>query len=314
MFDRLRPGLEVVYWMHAGWPAYGRFYSTGKFAWGNDEEFQDALDRLKKSNLEPWGLAGGLRYAERAGLISKTVILNYGKIESEPSFPMTNFGNDLGFATLPDSRARGVMGNAQTHCVQLPNTFAFARAAKGISATRDDYVRFADELIRSEGPLIVRAWESLTGKDAAAMRQIAGELEHIPAGTLRSGPLKGLLFGDPHRFMQDLIRQLLLRAAAEDLYAASEANGNLKGSLGRFIEAAEVWQSQNGYENNWNWPRLSQALRKLNSFEIENVLNPTFNETTPFGRVRESYSLTETYTPRLLAAMRAALKHMDSNP
>lgn len=313
MFDRLRPGIALVYWMHAGWPAYGRFYSTGKFVWGRDEEFQDALERLKKDNPEPWGLAGGLRYAERAGLISRAVILNYGKIESEPSFPTTNFGNDLGFATLPDSRARGVMGNAQTHCVQLPNTFAFVRAAKGLATTRADYVRFADELIPGDGSLIVRAWESLTGKDAASMRQIASELEHIPAGALRGGPLKGLLFGDPHRFMQDLVMQLRLRAAAEDFYAASEANRNVKESLGRFIEAAEVWQRQSGYENNWNWPRLNQALRKLNSSEIDKVLSPTLTGATPFERVRESYSLTETYTPRLLAAMKAALKHMSSN-
>src|ERR1035441_2379693 len=31
MFDSLRPGIELVYWNHVGWPAYGRWYQTGIF-------------------------------------------------------------------------------------------------------------------------------------------------------------------------------------------------------------------------------------------------------------------------------------------
>jgi hypothetical protein len=46
LFDRLRPGIELIYWMHAGWQAYARFYETGEFRWGLDEEFHEALRLL----------------------------------------------------------------------------------------------------------------------------------------------------------------------------------------------------------------------------------------------------------------------------
>ena len=57
-------------------------------------------------------------------------------------------------------RPAGVMGNAQTHCVQLPNTFAFARGATGKPVTEADYVAFADDLIVGQGQTIVASLES----------------------------------------------------------------------------------------------------------------------------------------------------------
>jgi hypothetical protein len=56
------------------------------------------------------------------------------------------------------------MGNAQTHCLQLPNTFAFARGAAGLPLGEQDYVRFADDLIPGQGTLIVQAWRALAGR------------------------------------------------------------------------------------------------------------------------------------------------------
>lgn len=192
MLDRLRPGVELYYWMHVGWPAYCRFYQTGKLSWGTEQEFIEAIERLKKLNPEPWGLAGGARHPfEKTGFASRAIAFNYGGIEGEPSFPLTNFGGDGAYKAGAGGMARGVMGNAQTHCVQLPNTFAFARGARGLLLTDQDYQRFAEDLIPGRGELILRGWQTLAGKDSKAMEMMARRLEKSAAAPIQTGQLRG---------------------------------------------------------------------------------------------------------------------------
>src|SRR5262249_43657040 len=81
MFDRLRPGIELIYWMHAGWEAYNNYYKTGKLILGSDAEHLDCLRRLKDLNPEPWGLANGYAYAKQLGIEDKVISFNYGRIE-----------------------------------------------------------------------------------------------------------------------------------------------------------------------------------------------------------------------------------------
>ena len=155
LLDRLRPGgIELVYWVWAGWQAYARYYSTGEFAWETEPEFLETLTLLKERNPEPWGIANGLEYATKLGLQSKVISFNYGAIELEPSFPMTNFGPHAGgdpYKSGKERAPRGSQANAQTHCVQLPGTFAFAQGAKGLPLTDKDYLHFADDLIVGQG-------------------------------------------------------------------------------------------------------------------------------------------------------------------
>jgi hypothetical protein len=324
MLDRLRPGIELIYWMHAGWRGWSRFYETGKFLFGTPEEQMDTLTRLKEVNPEPWGIANGLPYAEKLGIASKVISFNYGRIEGEPSFPMTNFTGQNAYEGGSAPTIRGVMGNAQTHCVQLPNIFAFARGATGRPLTDADYTQFAEDLILGQGEAIVGAWRALAGSDAGAMRAQAALLEKSAAGRLTVGRLKGLLFGSPKRFLTDLVMMLRMRAALEELAlrvddsALRPPSSALRESLRRFIEAAEVWQRQHGYKNNWYDPKLHQTLRKLNAPAINAALNFTYEVkepfspgiTTPGEQVRRNFRDIETYTPRLLEAMKTALKEM----
>jgi len=304
MLNKLRPGIELLYWMHAGWAAYGRFYQTGEFAPGTPAEFADTLARLQKLNPEPWGMATGrLADASQAGLGARAIALNYGRIESEPSFPMTNFGDDRAHEGGKTTAARGVMGNAQTHCIQLPNTFAFARGVQGLPATRADYVEFANRLLAGRGESVVHAWEALAGKGAAAMRKQADSLSRIVNEPLPTGDLKGFLFGSPQRFVQDLILQLRLRASAEDFFAAVEQKRSVRQTFGTFLDAAEGWQKQHGYENRWRWPELQKATAQLHSSQIDDAWEPAI-PMTGFAKVKRRYELTESMTPRLLAAMR----------
>ena len=320
MFDRLRPGIELYYWMHAGWESYGRLYQTGEFKWGTAGEARDVLARLKKLDPKPWGITVNtlsdvfpppdrthLAVATRLGLASRAVGFSYGAIEGEPTFPMTNFGGDGARKAGGTKAPRGVMGNAQTHCVQLPNTFAFARGATGKPVTEADYVAFANGLIVGKGKTIVQAWKALAGDDPATKRDVAKELELLSKGALPTGDLKGLLFGDPHRFLMDQVMQLRLKAAFEDLAASTEGGRDVKPSLQSFVTAAEVWQKQHGYECAWSWPKLAATLRKVKSPVIDAVLDQKGQGKTPYDRVEDGLRRTETYTPRLIAAMKKSL-------
>ena len=317
MLDRVRPGIELIYWMHAGWQGWSRLYETGKFALGTPEEQLDVLTRVKALNPEPWGIANGLQYAEKLGIASKVVKFNYGLIEAEPSFPMTNFGGENAYKGAAETGPRGVMGNAQTHCVQLPNTFAFVRGATGQSLTDADYVEFANGLIPGQGTAIVRGWSVLQGHNASAMLASAAELESLPDSKLKPGKLKGLLFGSARRFVTDLALQLRLRASFEALAAATDRGEGVKAALANAVAAAEAWQSRHGYQNNWYDPKLHASLRKLHSAAIDKVLAISYEARPPFSngrtapqQIAANFATIETYTTQLLDAMKTALKEI----
>ena len=314
MLDHLRPGIELYYWMHVGWQAYCRYYQTGKFEWGTPEESVDMLTKLKKADPRPWGITihtmdlppngTDLKLAEQFGVAAKSLSFNYGAIEGEPSFPMTNFGGDGAYNAGRPSAPGGVVGNAQTHCVQLPNTFAFFRGATGKSApTHRDYVEFANGLIEAQGDLIVDSWQALSGTDAGEMRKIASKVETASAGALKPGHLHGLLFGDAKRFMTDLVMELRMKAAFLDFVSAVKEDQDFKRKFGAFVTSAAAWQARHGYECAWEWPEMKESLRKLRSQSIDRILDETAHGATPADEIEEHFRITETYTSRLIAAM-----------
>ena len=318
MLDRLRPGIELYYWIHAGWPAYGRFYETAFFERGTDEEFSEALIMMRDLDPEPWGLANGLRHAEELDLSDRVVNFNYGAIEAEPSFPMTNFGGDRAMEAGARAAPRGAVGNSQTHCVQLPNTFAFSRGALGLPVAESDYVRFANDLLPGNGERIVAAWQALSQTDPERMRRVAEQLAPLASGDLATGPLRGLLFGDAMRFVNDLLMQLELKATMEDFRAAlrsSRSQQEITSSFRDFLQAAEQWQQQHGYKNHWRWERMKETLLELNSPSLTHVLEQSRHRglgRTGFERVQHGYHRRETYTPRLIGAMKETLRKMEA--
>jgi hypothetical protein len=211
---------------------------------------------------------------------------------------------------------RGVMGNAQTHCVQLPNTFAFARGAAGNPIGREDFVRFAEDLIPGLGELIVQGWEGIDATNTAAMRALAERLEKLSGGKLKGGTLRGLLFNNPRRFVVDLAYMLRLKAAFLDHVAASESGHGVKPALGGFVAALSAWQKRTGYQNEWDWPKLAESLGRLHSPAVDklirrDILNPSYEEgATPFEKVANSLRHSETFTPDLIQALSETLKAM----
>ena len=73
--------------------------------------------------------------APHLGLEHRAEYFPYGLVEGEPTFPLTNCapsGVADGLARYPwDRPYLGCMANAQTHVVQLPNTYLFAHFARG---------------------------------------------------------------------------------------------------------------------------------------------------------------------------------------
>ena len=313
MLDRLRPGIELIYWVHAGWPGYSRYYETATYKRSTDAEFDEALTLLKKHNPEPWGLATTVEIARRAGLESRVVSFRYGQIESEPSFPFTGFNPERARAAGGQPGPRGVVGNAQTHVVQLPNTFAFARGAQGLPVRDEDFRAFGDQLIPGVGETLLTGWKAMASKDPAAIDAAAARVAALEKSPLRGGPLAGLLFGDPQRYIADLVLQLRLNAAHHRLLAASAAKADLWAPLARFHAAAAAWQSRMGYQNQWKWPELRALLATVNSPEIDAVLSAPYTAVAPFGKVMERYHRFETETTRLLTAIEATLKRHGSN-
>lgn len=309
VLDRLRPGIELIYWMHAGWPAYGRYYATGAFKRGTEAENEEALALLKAANPEPWGVANNLPLAQRLGVADRVINFRYGQIEAEPSFPLSNFWSERAFAGGRDAAPRGVIGNAQSHALQLPNTFAFVRGAQDKPIGPDDYRAFAEQLVPGHGRMIERAWRAFASKSPAEMRDAAAGLAAEDAG-LRGGPLRGLIFNEPARYLADLKMQLALSASYADLLAAGEAKADLFAPLERFAADAAAWQRRTGYQNQWKWPELRSLLATLKSPEIDAVLNPVYYAETPFGRVKEGYFRKEKETTRLLEAIQTTLGRM----
>lgn len=329
LLDRLRAGIELCYWMHVGWEAYCQYYATGDFAWGTPAQAEDILTKLKKADPSPWRITihtmepppngTDLHLAQKMGLAPTSLAFNYGAIEGEPSFPMTNFGGKAAFNAGAARAPGGVVGNAQTHCVQLPNTFAFARGAKGQPVTEGDYVHFAEGLLVGQGLLIVDAWKTLAGKDPDGLRAMTKELRALRTQNLVPGRLKGLLLGSPQRFISDLIYELEMQSAYLDLVADSSKKDTVdKEKFRAFLTATVAWQEIHGYQTVWLWPRLAEVLKKLKSPAIDKlIVEADYKKiqsqsigSTPFERYQNFFKQWDAYTPRLIAAMEEALKGM----
>lgn len=80
----------------------------------------------------------------------------------------------------------------------------------------------------------------------------------------------------------------------------------MKTVLGSYANAAAAWQKRHGYMNEWILDaELEEALRSLESAELNAVLDPPLLANTPFGRIKERYYVTELKTRRLIEVMQA---------
>lgn len=323
MFNKLNPDIQLYYWIHAGWEAYCRFYSTAEFAMGEIPEIQEAVGLLAKVNPEPWGLACGRgpHALDDIGMGNRVIAYSYGAIEGEPSFPMTNFNTPQAYQAGKDMGVRGTLGNSQTHCIQLPNAFLFARGAQQQPMPEHaDYVEFANRLIPGHGDVIVSAWEAMNLVEADRIHAALAGIEPLLKIDLPKGDLEGLLFGDPQRFVNDLVLMLTARATFEEFHSVAMNTAGTKETGRRmlaFVNALEAWQDQHDYKNNLSWPRLEEALLIIDPDFYKPFLDQRSYKgegTTPFEQLQNGFKTVETFTPRIIDAMRRSAEKLLANP
>lgn len=319
MLDRLRPGIEIYYWAHFGWESYGKFYATGELVHGTAEEVQDAMKLIDRQQIEPWGVASsgfGTTVGDAIGMSDRVLAFNYGAIEGEPSFPLTIYGGDRAYHGGKNHAERGVFGNAQSHCLQLPNTFALARGAQGLPVEKEDYIAFANDLIKGQGATIVEGWEALQGEDSKRMDKAAKALAAMAKKPMELGKLQGLLFGSGQRFVDDLVIQLQvmssLHAFKDAVNQYPKGHRTVKKTFAAFVGHVDGWQKRHGYSNHWYWPVMIEALKKLEAKPIDDTLATltwvSEEGDTPFERVKNGLARLEDYSPRLIKAMKQVVE------
>jgi hypothetical protein len=104
--------------------------------------------------------------------------------------------------------------------------------------------------------------------------------------------------------MNDLAMILRLKAAYVVFVRTLETGSDSKKSFHDFVTAVERWQARHGYEGALHWPGFDSELRKLNSPAINAVLDEKPEGSTPYDRVEDRLRKLETFTARLLEAMK----------
>ena len=312
----VNPAAEFVYWMLAGWESYNAFWARVAADTGADhamwrdwkgEDFPETLALMADAIPEPWWLYGWLpehlSAIRELGMTDKAMLYPYGVIEGEPTFPLTNCNPGAVVRQVSawdrDAWPRGIMANAQTHCLQLPHTYAFAHAASGGTVETLDLEAFAGRLLPSSASQIAAGWEQLEGGDAGRQRNLAGELRQLAGGRPETGDLAGLLVGDPARFLTDLADNLDLRAAGAVLRAAADTADDTRAAVGEMLRVLGPYQERTGFVDAYGGPMVSllnDPLARLGDPGLDAVLRDFTDWRRPAVR--------NGIVPRLLVAMR----------
>jgi hypothetical protein len=146
------------------------------------------------------------------------------------------------------------------------------------------------------------------------MRQVSSQLLPLVDKRLETGPLEGLLLGDANRFIRDLYVMLSTKAAFVDFLNAAEKGLPLLEPYVRFVEWVERWQLIHGYENAWRWSGMVDALKRLNAPSLKAFFKETQEGNTPFDRIKTRYYNVETYTSRLIHAMKQSVLEIAPMP
>jgi hypothetical protein len=319
VFREMNPKGEFIYWMLMGWENYNTFWKAQRDdpnATPNMWDFRDGLDFkvtlkfMKERIPEPWSVFAGLpehaQALEANGLSHKAMYYPYGVIEGEPVFPVTICTGVVNGVPSPECRPHplGQMGNAQTHCLQLPHTYWFAHLAQGGTMADSDLVGFADKILPGRGELIADGWRAIESADGGWQIKLAKDLRAQAGKKHQLGELSGLLFGDADRFLIDLAMNLELRAALTDLVAAMELKCLIKAKLEVVWERLSAYQQRLGFVDAYGgilYERFNQQLKKLEDPALAQVLKDFEDWHNPAVR--------NGIMPRLLKAVGQYLGH-----
>jgi hypothetical protein len=172
------------------------------------------------------------------------------------------------------------MGNAQTHCLQLPNLYLFAHFGKGGSKQNVELAEFGDNLLPGLGVTLAEAWQAIAGDDPQTQQALAETLRGHIGRPHRLGPSSGLLFGDADRFLGDVADNLMVRAVLIELESTLAQGDNPGTTLRRFLKCFRDYQERIGFVDTYAgtlYRLLNEPLAQLGDARIDRVLQQ-FND------------------------------------
>lgn len=276
---------KLVNWMWCGWGLPPeRFFDRGHQAL--------TIRGLRSELPEPWWLVNGqfeyLPLCREAGVLAKTVLLPYGVIEAEPSYPTTNVHIDALRDAFDRHMARcpglaGAMGNVQTPLLQLPHVHFYTSTLWDLGyrkrSEKEALLDLAARLHPEHGQLIADCYLALKATEPARIEALADQLAALVAHDKlgRSGVFARKLFPDRRIVANSLVLQLRLVAARERLL--SVAPGTEKAECAKrirdFFDAYLAWDTAHGWHALWGWkqwplgtftaaPRFAACAGRLN--------------------------------------------------
>ena len=261
VLDDLRPGIKLLYWMWAGWRDRPDFRER----WKDNPQtcWCDVLEGIMALNPEPWGLLaccrGHFAVVKALGLASRTLYFPYSTIECEPSFPWTNHNPEQivnAFEEIPPKMfPLGVMGNAQSHCLQLPHTYLFRHIACGGTKGVTRLQEFAEDVLPGFGDGLAKAWTAMGVEDIGALESAATVLARIPfEATQSQGRFSGLCFGKVDRLVHDLKAQIDVKIALLRMKEQIDRGANLNGTLKNVVQSLQTWWKRHGFADRYYGP------------------------------------------------------------
>jgi hypothetical protein len=293
---------ELVDWMHVGWGRHKFFTSTDSvvaaYDWtaknpdSSDVAFMDETIRTFKTELaEPWDFIAGqsayLDPVKKESVLEKTVYLQYGAIESEPSFPATNLGQEsirkVFDRTHQYPGLLGVMGNNQLFLLQFPRTFYFFETAwdnRYESHSETTVLHdLSEQLYPEHADLITNSLLALRDTDPKRIRAVLTPLNEFVHGgkSGRLGALGRYLFPDAMVIARSLELQLEIRLARQSLLEAMNGNPDINESaklVEAYFDKLLAWNKETGWDKMIDitvWPRpiyeegkdLTEAMGRL---------------------------------------------------
>lgn len=255
---------KLVNWMWYGWGLpHARAFEPG--------HQKLTIELLRGQLAEPWWLVNGrfefLPLCRQQAVLQKTVLLPYGVIEAEPSYPATNVGIDAMRAALGDHlvkypELRGVMGNVQTPLMQLPHLYFFTSCIADLQyckrSEKEVLVELASHLYPEHAQLVADGYLALKEPDPARIEPLVRQLDDLLAHDRlgRLGVLGRKLFPDHRIVAQVLLWQLRHRWARERLVQGVGPNTSKAECMALvrdYFDAYLAWDVAHGWHRLWGW-------------------------------------------------------------
>ena len=244
---------KLIYWVWQGWGS-----GTPR------ENWRATIEGIRDKVHEPWWLtpcnADHLALVSEMGYLNKSVFFPYGYIEPEPSNPLTHVKFDLLRETvalaLKHPGLAGIMGNAQTPFVQLPNVFYLAECAWNPETTKLSDEEILRRLARLVFPAaedeLTEGWLALSAGGSDRALEIGRKLESLAAEDKLGlpGPGGRFIFPDPKIIVTDLALLLKVHGCAEkvrELVDANKDEAEVQDAVLTYLSAVLEWQARTGW-------------------------------------------------------------------